>query len=103
MGTEPRRLASPGQRGKRRLVWSKVSSILHSRFSAGRSWELHHPAVFSEIQRHHDFPRDKGEDRGTDDGPIGKVKTSIRSHGSPALDRGGGDELGPIRIAVAAI
>src|ERR1700687_503875 len=103
MGAEPRRRASPGQRGKRRPVWSKVSSILHSRFSAGRSWELHHLAVFCEIQRHHDFARDKGEDRGTDDGAMGEAKASIRSHGSPALDRGGADELGPVRVTVAAI
>src|ERR1700737_726490 len=103
MGTAPRRPASRGQEGKRRLGWSKVSSLLHSRYFAWRSWELHHLAVFCEIQRHHDFARDKGEDRGTDVGAIGEVKASIRSRGSPALDRGGGDELGPIRIAVAAI
>src|ERR1700682_1615905 len=103
MGTVPRRRASTGQEGKRRLGWSKVSSLLPSRFAAGRSWELHHLAVFREVQRHHDCARDKGEDRGTDDGAIGEVKASIGSRGSPALDRGGGDELGPMRIAVAAI
>src|ERR1700674_1517651 len=103
MGTAPRRRASTGQQGKRRLGWSKVSSMLHSRFFAERSWELHHLAVSCEIQRHHDFARDKGEDRGTNDGAIGEVKASIRSHGSPALDRGRGDELGPRGTGGAAI
>src|ERR1700736_4348139 len=103
MGAAPRRRASRRQEGKRRLGWSKASSLLHSRLSAGRSWELPPLAVFCEIQRHHDFARDKWEDRGTDVGAMGEVKASIRSHGSPALDRGGADELAPIRIAVAAI
>src|SRR6202158_3372778 len=103
MGTAPRRRASRGQEGKRRLGWSKAWSLLHSRFSAGRSWELHHLAVFCEIQRHHDFARDKGEDRGTDDGAMGAAKAYMRAHGSPALDRGGADELGPVRVTVAAI